>query len=393
MSNDPKQPFDAPPGSTPSILQKDMDLDRRNREVPGFNQLRTRPTAPMAPVPPPPARQAPPSPTEWANRQAAAAVPPPARASAPLTAAEPEALGASDSMPTRIAPYNLPGAEVPAKAKSSGTPWKMRDPSAPIVDPAPSAPPLPKPAPTPLRAEPMPVSESAPLVLATVEEFDPLAKTLSAEDEVKPSARPRPAPRAPAPPPSVAQLFDDVSAPGPAATRADAQVEAAKPVRRPAKVTVVGQVHATPAGLFRRSISWVVDLGVISTVVGGLLMIAITVISPGGAAASANKFALLEKVALPAAALAALIAFVYSALFAFLWQGRTFGRRFVGIHLVDGSGSAPGPVRALFRAMLSVVSFALFLAGFWLALFDRKGQTLHDKLSRTFVVRLGADAS
>ena len=376
MSNDPKQPFDAPPGTTPAILQKEMDLERRNREVPSFNQLRTRPTAPMgAPVPPPATRQAPPSPTEWANRPVAAPVAPPTRAPvpSPLTAAEPEALGALDSMPTRIAPYNLPGAEVPAKAKSSGTPWKVRDPSAPVVDPGPSAPPL---SPT----NTVPAAPSAPLLLATLDEPDPLAKTLSADDEVKPAPR-RPLSREPSPAPTALGRPEDEVA------------EAAKPARRPAKVTVVGQVHATPAGLFRRTVSWVVDLGVIGLVVGGLLMIAITLISPGGAAAGANKLAMLEKIALPAGALAALIAFVYSALFAFLWQGRTFGRRLVGIHLVDGSGSAPGPVRALFRAMLSVVSFALFLAGFWLALFDRKGQTLHDKLSRTFVVRLGADAS
>jgi uncharacterized RDD family membrane protein YckC len=55
---------------------------------------------------------------------------------------------------------------------------------------------------------------------------------------------------------------------------------------------------------------------------------------------------------------------------------------------VDDSGAAPGPARALVRAALALVSFALFLAGFWLALFDRRGQTLHDKLTRTFVVRL-----
>lgn len=162
-----------------------------------------------------------------------------------------------------------------------------------------------------------------------------------------------------------------------------------KPGRAPAKITVEGHVKAAPAGLFRRSVSWLVDLIVITGVVSALLFVAVTVISPAGGA----KLQMLEKVALPAAALTTLIAFVYSALFAFLWQGRTFGRRLVGIHLVDNSGSAPGPVRALFRAMLSVVSFAFFLSGFWLALFDRKGQTLHDKLSRTFVVRLAADAS
>jgi uncharacterized RDD family membrane protein YckC len=40
------------------------------------------------------------------------------------------------------------------------------------------------------------------------------------------------------------------------------------------------------------------------------------------------------------------------------------------------------------RAALSLASFGLFLSGFWLALFDRRGQTLHDKLTSTFVVQL-----
>ena len=54
----------------------------------------------------------------------------------------------------------------------------------------------------------------------------------------------------------------------------------------------------------------------------------------------------------------------------------------------DGRDEEEGPVhRPLIRALFSFVSFGLCLSGFWLALFDRKGQTLHDKLTRTFVVR------
>jgi uncharacterized RDD family membrane protein YckC len=251
-------------------------------------------------------------------------------------------LGEADDLPTQVAPYNRPVAAEPLPAEArpaAGTKWRLRDPAAP-VDPTPSAPPAHR------------------------------AQTLEAPTE-----------RASAPPPlrakTAASLQSAAAAPPAAASRAAP------------KATGVGQVRAAPASLFRRSVSWVVDLIVIGGLVSGLMFIAIAVSAPAANATLAQ----LEKVALPAAALTVLIAFVYSALFAFLWQGRTFGRRLVGIHLVDGTGSAPGPVRALFRAMLSLVSFALFLSGFWLALFDRKGQTLHDKLSRTFVVRLGVDAS
>jgi len=48
-------------------------------------------------------------------------------------------------------------------------------------------------------------------------------------------------------------------------------------------------------------------------------------------------------------------------------------------------GGSPTPVAALARALLSVVS-AAGLFGFVLALFDRRAQTLHDKLCRCLVI-------
>jgi uncharacterized RDD family membrane protein YckC len=146
----------------------------------------------------------------------------------------------------------------------------------------------------------------------------------------------------------------------------------------------VERIVASPAAPLRRLAAWVIDLGCIGAVTAVFVLGATAVIAP-------KDVALLESlasVALPAALLAALLAFVYTTLFAFFFRGRTPGRRLLGIFLVDDSGAAPGPARALVRAALALVSFALFLAGFWLALFDRRGQTLHDKLTRTFVVRL-----
>jgi uncharacterized RDD family membrane protein YckC len=69
------------------------------------------------------------------------------------------------------------------------------------------------------------------------------------------------------------------------------------------------------------------------------------------------------------------------------WRGQTLGRKLTGIQLVDRSGLPPLPTRAVIRAVLAGFSFLFFFAGYWLALFDRKGQTLHDKLTRTYVVR------
>ncbi len=97
----------------------------------------------------------------------------------------------------------------------------------------------------------------------------------------------------------------------------------------------------------------------------------------------------LERVLLPGLILVLVLSAAYGAVFGWLWEGTTLGRRLFGIRLVDQTGHAPSPVRAVIRAALSLLSFAAFLGGFWLALFDRKGQTLHDKLTSTFVVRPG----
>lgn len=147
-----------------------------------------------------------------------------------------------------------------------------------------------------------------------------------------------------------------------------------------------GEIRARPAPVYARVLAWVVDAGLISALVGTLLTLAAVIIGAG--ATLGDKLASLSKVALPGLVLAALIAFVYTTLFALLFKGRTPGRLLLGIRLVDGTGQSPKAIRAVIRAGLSLVSFALFLSGFWLALFDRRGQTLHDKLTRTYVVRL-----
>lgn len=90
---------------------------------------------------------------------------------------------------------------------------------------------------------------------------------------------------------------------------------------------------------------------------------------------------------IPGAVLLAILALVYCTVAALFWSSTTLGRLLMGIELVDEQGRPPAPGRALARAGLSLVSFGLLLSGFWLALFDRRGQTLHDKLTSTFVVR------
>lgn len=148
----------------------------------------------------------------------------------------------------------------------------------------------------------------------------------------------------------------------------------------------VEDVVAEPAALWRRIGAWLTDLTVICTIGFAFLLLATMTIAAQNSSLSQQ----IVSIALPGAALTSLFALVYTVLFAVLWSGRTPGRRLMAIHLVDGSGHAPGLFRSIARAGLSLLSFGLFLSGFWLALFDRHGQTLHDKLTGTYVVKLKA---
>lgn len=135
-------------------------------------------------------------------------------------------------------------------------------------------------------------------------------------------------------------------------------------------------LRARPAALWRRLVASAVDGAVVLTV--GALYLALAHLVTGRSR--------LDGVLLPALALMLLVAGVYAAVGS-LWGGRTLGLHLVGIRLVDGRGQTPDPMRALVRTLLGGVSAALLGGGFWLALVDRRGQTLHDKLTSTFLVQ------
>lgn len=154
------------------------------------------------------------------------------------------------------------------------------------------------------------------------------------------------------------------------------------------------EVHARPAPLWRRLLAFIIDAAIVIGVAAVFLFIATSVAGVTVTDTPYRGFDRLihfgrafESVLKPTLALAVVLALLYSTLFAIIWGGRTVGRRVVGIQLVDGSGLPPTPLRAAVRSLLALLSFALFLGGFWLALFDRRGQTLHDKLTFTFVIR------
>jgi uncharacterized RDD family membrane protein YckC len=172
-------------------------------------------------------------------------------------------------------------------------------------------------------------------------------------------------------------------------------VSAARTSAPPKSAQGPHEVHARPAQLWRRLLSFTVDTGAIVGV--ALIYILLASSIAGVKSPSSQGLTALDSIAawmhalksvlLPGVFLLLVLATAYCAVAAFLWNGRTLGRLLLGLRLVDTHGMAPEPSRAIVRALLSVVSFGLFLGGFWMALFDRHGQTLHDKLTSTFVIQ------
>jgi uncharacterized RDD family membrane protein YckC len=156
------------------------------------------------------------------------------------------------------------------------------------------------------------------------------------------------------------------------------------------------EVIAHPASLWRRVLAFSVDavvLGAVDAVIAtGILVIGRAPALPEGLG-TLDRFAMRVhdsgKLVAAIAVMSLGLAAAYTTLFAVAWSGRTLGRALTGVRLVDKRGGPPTPIRALIRAFFALVSFGFGLTGFWLALFDSRGQTLHDKLCSTFVVRLG----
>ena len=204
----------------------------------------------------------------------------------------------------------------------------------------------------------------------------------------QPAARPPPVEDGPFAPAAVAAP----RSPSLAARPVTAAPVAAKPRKGPS--VSAGEIRAAPAALWRRLLASGVDIAI----VGGLMALYLALASAvthksasselsglDGLMSEAHK---LHTLLMPALFVGALLALVYSGVFAVLWEGRTPGRFLLGLRLVDSHGAPLSPARAGVRAALSCLSFLVFLGGYWLALFDRQGQTLHDKLTHTFVVRL-----
>jgi len=68
--------------------------------------------------------------------------------------------------------------------------------------------------------------------------------------------------------------------------------------------------------------------------------------------------------------------------------GQTLGKYFMGIEVLTTGGELPGFGRAFIRSIGYYFSGFIFYLGFFIALFDSRSQTLHDKLAGTVVVEI-----
>ncbi len=148
------------------------------------------------------------------------------------------------------------------------------------------------------------------------------------------------------------------------------------------------QARVTRPAPSAQLLAWTVDLAAVLAC--GALHVAVAMALLHGPARSADYCLdlLLRGPRLPAlwAALWALLAIAYSWLFTAL-GGRTPGLALAGLRLESKRGGTLTVGEALARSALAVPSAALGLAGFALALVDPRGQTLHDKLCGSIVVR------
>ncbi len=129
----------------------------------------------------------------------------------------------------------------------------------------------------------------------------------------------------------------------------------------------------------RRIVAWCVDSSLLLAVLAGHVWIAARL-------AGEPQYwpDLVLEMPLLWAGLLGCLAIAWSWLFMALCA-RTPGMALTGQRLRTTHGGTPRPLVAFTRAVLAVLCAAPALFGFVLALFDRRGQTLHDKLSRCVV--------
>jgi uncharacterized RDD family membrane protein YckC len=126
------------------------------------------------------------------------------------------------------------------------------------------------------------------------------------------------------------------------------------------------------AGVGSRFIALLID-GVILGAIGGVIGLIVD-----GNPASTNGAVSLISIVISAAYFVGLIGS----------SGMTLGGRVLGVKVVDANGQQPSFGTAAIRWIGSYISALILFIGYIMAFWDKKKQTLHDKMAGTLVVKL-----
>ena len=134
------------------------------------------------------------------------------------------------------------------------------------------------------------------------------------------------------------------------------------------------------AGIWRRFFAYVLDNFIMVLIVAALFFV-ITISSLHQVTFTLTFLAIIISLTLP---------FSYYVIFESSKKQASFGKRLMGIKVVNDNGSKPSIARIMLRTLLYVIPFLLYMipliAVFWyLPLFSKKS-TVYDSLSRTRVV-------
>ena len=136
--------------------------------------------------------------------------------------------------------------------------------------------------------------------------------------------------------------------------------------------------HTSRAGFGVRVAAYLLDLALF---VGALYLMAFAIGFTGLLGASAAKVA--EADLQPT-----VLVLWFGSLWVFNAIGHTPGQRLFGLRIVRTDGTAPGLAVGLGRTLATLLSGAFFHLGYLWALWDREGQTWHDHLAGTHVIKI-----
>lgn len=141
------------------------------------------------------------------------------------------------------------------------------------------------------------------------------------------------------------------------------------------------------AGFWLRSVAFLVDGGMVALLATGGAMLVDLAVQIGGLISSAPETGLEWLDTTATSLLVVLIVLCYFTLFVG-FRGQTPGKMFLGLKIIRTTGEEVGYGKALVRWIGQCLGLLPLGLGFLMIAFSRRKQGLHDRLARTYVVRM-----